>query len=85
MAPRVREKEGGLGVKYQNSFDHAMFALRKRPFLAQSLTTYTPKGCRNERAEMKESRLNDREIRVQDDTITENTNARSLLIFRNFL
>ena len=30
MAPQLREKEGGLGVKYQISFD--LFALRKRPF-----------------------------------------------------
>ena len=32
---------------------------------------------------MKESRRNDREIRVQDNSITENTNARSPLTFRN--
>ena len=34
---------------------------------------------------MKESRKNAREIRVQDDNITENTNARFPLTFRNLL
>ena len=34
---------------------------------------------------MKDSRQNDRETRVQGDNITENTNARSLLTFRNLL
>ena len=34
---------------------------------------------------MKESGQNDREIRVQDDNITENTNARSPLILRSLL
>ena len=34
---------------------------------------------------MKERRQNDREIRVQDDSITENVNTRSPLTFRNFL
>ena len=34
---------------------------------------------------MKESRQNDRVIRVQDDNITENTNARSPLTFINLL
>ena len=34
---------------------------------------------------MKESRQNDREIRVQDDSIMENTNASSPLAFRNLL
>ena len=31
---------------------------------------------------MKKSKQNDREIRVQDDSTTENLNARSLLTFR---
>ena len=34
---------------------------------------------------MKESRQNDREIRAQDDNITENTNARSPLTLRDLL
>ena len=34
---------------------------------------------------MKESRESYREIRVQDDGISENTNARSPLTFRNLL
>ena len=34
---------------------------------------------------MKESRQNNREIRVQDDNITETSNARSPLTFRNLL
>ena len=34
---------------------------------------------------MKESGQNDREVRVQDDNITENTNARSSLTFKNLL
>ena len=34
---------------------------------------------------MEESRQNNREIRVQDDKIKENTNARSPLTFRNLL
>ena len=34
---------------------------------------------------MKESMQNDKEIRVQDINITENTSTRSLVIFRNFL
>ena len=34
---------------------------------------------------MKESRQNDREIRVQDDNIMENTNVRSPVPFRNLL
>ena len=39
----------------------------------------------NERAEVKDSRQNNREIKAQDDNITENTNARSPLTFRNLL
>ena len=34
---------------------------------------------------MKDSRQNNREIKAQDDNITENTNARSPLTFRNLL
>ena len=34
---------------------------------------------------MKESRQHDREIRPHDDNITENTNKRSPLTFRNLL
>ena len=34
---------------------------------------------------MKESRQNDRKIRVHDDNITENRNARSSLSFKNLL
>ena len=34
---------------------------------------------------MKERRQNDSEIRVQDDNITKNTNARFPLTFRNLL
>ena len=34
---------------------------------------------------MKESRQHDRKIKVQDDSIKENTNARSLLKFRSLL
>ena len=34
---------------------------------------------------MKENRQHDREIRVQDDSITENITARSPLAFRNLL
>ena len=34
---------------------------------------------------MKERKQNDKEIRVQDDNITENTNARSPLTFRNLV
>ena len=34
---------------------------------------------------MKESRQNNRQIRVQDDNITENTNARSQLTFGNLV
>ena len=34
---------------------------------------------------MKESRQSDREVRVQDHNITENTNVRSPLTFRNLL
>ena len=34
---------------------------------------------------MKESRQNYREIRVQDDNITENTNPSSPVIFRNLV
>ena len=34
---------------------------------------------------MKESRQNDREIRIQDDNITENASEKSPLTFRNLL
>ena len=34
---------------------------------------------------MKKRRQNDREMRVQDDNITESANARSPLTFRNLL
>ena len=34
---------------------------------------------------MKEDRQNDREIRALEDNITENTNARSPLTFRNLM
>ena len=46
-----------------NFVDHALFDLRKRQSLAQRLATYTRKSCKNERAKMKESRQNDREIK----------------------
>ena len=42
------------------------------------------KGFVNERTKMKESRQNYRGLRVLDDNITENTNARFPLTCRNF-
>ena len=63
-------------------FGHALSVHRKCHFAVQRMATYTRKGCKSERAKITESRENDREIRVQDDSITENTNTRSPFIFR---
>ena len=54
------------------------------PFLPQENTLFEhrnwlflhEKAVKNKKAEMKESRQNDREVRVQEDNITENTDAR---------
>ena len=46
---------------------------------------YTRISYVNERAKMKKSRQNDGEIRVQDDNIKQNTNAKSPLAFKNLL
>ena len=84
MGLEIRENQRDLGGPPANVFAHALFALRKCPILEQRLATYVQKCCKNERAKMKDCKQNDRN-RVQDDIIMENTNARSPLIFRNFL
>ena len=59
----VDKGETGSGGKAPSIFfNHALFALRKRPISAQRLATYTRKSCKNERAKLKECRQNDREI-----------------------
>ena len=57
------ERTGSGDEAPEHSFDHALFALRKRPILAQRLATYIRQSCQNERAKMKESRQIDREIK----------------------
>ena len=49
------------------------------------MVLYTQISYVNERVKIKGSRQNDREIRVQEDNIMENTNERSPLVFRNLL
>ena len=64
IAPGIMEEEGGLGASHPANFlTTPFFALRKRPILAQRLVIYARKSCKNERANMKESRQNDREIK----------------------
>ena len=60
MGEKMNDLEAKLA---ENIFDHALCALRKRPILAQRLATFAQKSCKNERAKMKESRQNDREIK----------------------
>ena len=55
------------------------------PFWSTEIGSLYTRSCLNERVNMKESRQNNREIRVQDDKITETTNARSQLAFRYLL
>ena len=62
----------------EHFFDHAHFEYRDWLFAHK-------KSCVNEKVKMKEMRQNCREIRVQDDKITENANAISPLTFRNLL
>ena len=68
MAPGIREKKGYLGLRPQKSFWPRPFCPKKRPILAQKLATYTRKSCQNERANMKESTQNDREIEYRTVT-----------------
>ena len=63
MAPGIREKEGSRGFTPRNFLTTPFFALRKRPIVAKRLVIYARKSCKNERAKMKESRQNDREIK----------------------
>ena len=64
MAPWIRDKKEVWGQSPQQIvLDHAIFALRNRPILPQRLATYKLKSCKNEKATMKESRQNDREIK----------------------
>ena len=45
--PGIREKKQGLWAKpTANFFDHALFARRKHPILAQRLATYTRKAVK---------------------------------------
>ena len=57
------EKRGSGAKPLAKLFDHAHFALRKRLVLAQRLATYARESCKNERAKMKKSRQNVREIK----------------------
>ena len=61
--------------------------MRQKKGVSRYLSTETgpfcTKSCVNERAKLKESRQINREIRVQDDNITENSNIISPLTFRN--
>ena len=62
--PGNKGRERGFeGLAPENFFDHAHCALRKCPILAQRLAIYTRKSCKSERANMNESRQNDREIK----------------------
>ena len=71
-------------MKEENFSDHARFAPRKRTFERRD-RSFIHESFVNERAKIKESRQNYREIRVQDDNIAENTNTRFPLTFRNLL
>ena len=63
MAPVMKGGKGWCGGEAPSKFfDHALFSPIKRLILAQRLATYTRKSCKNERAKMKESRQNNREI-----------------------
>ena len=81
----MKEEKWGSGVKSPEKFmttpffplKNTLFEHKDRPFIHKSFV--------NERAKMKESRQNYREIRVCDDNKMENTNARSPLTFRNLL
>ena len=69
MALGIRENKGGLGASLPaNFFDHALFALRKRSIIAQRFATYTRKSCKNEKAKLKESKQNDREMEYRTTT-----------------
>ena len=57
----------------------------KTPFLSTEIGHLYKKSCVHENTKMKESRENDKEIRVLDYNITKNTNARSPLTFRNLI
>ena len=86
MAPgRERERRSLWVLPPENIFYPRPFSIRKGPDWVQRLALYTRKSYVNERAKMKESRQNYRKIRVQDDNITEYTNAESPLTFRNLL
>ena len=76
--------KGGLGDTPQKIFSHAI-SLKKHLFEHRDQPRVHEKGFVNERAKMKESRQNYREIRVPDDNLTENTNARFPLTFQNLL
>ena len=71
----ISEKE------FENVFDQALFPKKNALLRSEIGPLYT----KNERAKLKERRQNYKEIRVQDDNIAENTNARSSLTFRNLL
>ena len=69
MAPEIRENKRGLGASLPaNVFYHALFAVRKRSIIAQRFATYTRKSCKNEKAKMKESKQNEREIGYRTTT-----------------
>ena len=62
------EERGSGGFAHSKFFDHALFALRNRSSIAQRFATYTRKSCKNEKAKMKESKQNDREIEYRTTT-----------------
>ena len=64
MAPGIKDKGGGLEAEPPgNFFDHAPLCSKKTPYFSRGLSIYARKGYKNERAKMKESRQNDREIK----------------------
>ena len=86
MVPRREGGKGGSGGEVLRTFlrPHPFFP-KKTPFLSTEIGPLYTKSFVNERAKMKERRQNYRKIRVQDDSITETTNAKSPLRFQNML
>ena len=79
----VKEERGPRSEGIRKFFDHVLFSLRKRPYSRTEIDFSYTHNFVNESAKMKDNRKNCREIRVQNDNITGNTNARSPLTFRN--
>ena len=78
MTPaREREKGESGSEAPRKLFWPRPFSPQKTSFLSTEVGPLYTKSFINERAKMKESRPNYREVRMQDDNITENTSAES--------